>query len=102
MEKVAYTKGELAAEIVSALIAAGTVVCDIVLVTGGKGGAAIFAVAALICYGAFSICSLMPQWENTAMYNPEKATEKRLHNTRKGCIAAKIIITGALLILSFI
>ena len=102
IKKIAYSKGELIAEIFSAVFAVGVIVFDIVLAAGGKGGAVIFALVALLCYGAFSIFSINPQWENSAMYNPEKTTEEKLHKIRKGSIAAKIIITGALLISSLI
>ena len=102
MKKIAHSKGELVAEIISAVFAVAVIAVVIVFAVGGKGGSIIFALVTLLCYGAFSICSFMPQWENSAMYNPEKATEEKLHKIRKGCIAAKIVITGALLILSFI
>lgn len=101
--KLEMTMGERIAEIISAVMTVGFFAAYIVMAAMGimESGVVIMAVVTLILYGAFSICSFMPQWSNI-MYKPETATPEKLHRIRKGCIAAKIILICAMMILSII
>lgn len=102
-DKVKYTNGEKTAEIITALLAIAFVATDIILFTAGTfgGDAVIMIVVTLIIHGAFSICSVYPQWTNI-LHDPEKATDKAFHSIRKGCITAKAIFATALFALPFI
>lgn len=102
-DKVKYTNGEKAAEIITAVLAAAFIVTDIILFNAGTfgGETVIMIVVTLIIYGAFGICSVYPQGSNI-LHDPEKATDAAFHKIRKGCIAAKAIFATVLFLILFI
>ena len=88
-DKLPYTTGERRAEMIAGIIAVG-------FLTGGE---IIIIIVELVIYGLFSLCSVYPQ--HTNLFNkPEKCTESRFRSVRREFIAAKIILTAALFVLS--
>ncbi len=100
-DKVSYTRGEKAAEIlgmsVLAVFAAVIVALMALGVTGG--GNIIMLVVMLVIYGSFSLCGVYPQWTNV-LKKPEAASEQDLHRVRRGCIIAKLVLCAASFLLS--
>ncbi|MCI5667399.1 MAG: hypothetical protein MR291_01330 [Oscillospiraceae bacterium] len=100
-DKVGYTRGEKAAEIVGgALLAVYSAVIILLMILGITGGEnIILLVVMLIGYGILSICSTYPQGSNVISH-PEKATDLVFHRVRWGCIVAKYVLSTVIFILS--
>lgn len=100
-DKLPYTKGERAAEIIAGAFAAAVVAAQIVMIALGSltGGEIILIVVELIIYGVFTMCSVYPQ--HTNLFNkPEKCSESSFRAARRGFIAAKTVLVAALFVLS--
>lgn len=100
-DKLPYTKGERAAEIIAGAFAAAIVVAQIVMIALGflTGGEIILIVVEFIIYGVFTLCSVYPQ--HTNLFNkPEKCSESSFRAARRGFIAAKTVLVAALFVLS--
>lgn len=95
-DKLKYTSGEKTAEAASLALAFAYAVLSIVMFALGAldGSVVIMVLVSLILCGAFTICSVYPQWTNI-MYTPEKCTEKAFHRIRRNCIIAKLTFTAA-------
>lgn len=100
-DKVGYTRGEKAAEIVGGVMltvySAVIILLMILGITGGEN--IILLVVMLIGYGILSICSTYPQGSNVISH-PEKATDLVFHRVRWGCIVAKYVLSTVIFILS--
>lgn len=100
IEKLPYTNGEKAAEIISCVVTAGAVGGYIVLFALGKTtettGAAIMMIpVTLILYGVCTLCSTAPQHTNV-FTRPENASEKQLRIARRAFILGKILFVAAM------
>lgn len=100
-DKVRFSKGEKAAEIVGGImLAAYSAVIILLMILGITGGEnIILLVVLLIGYGILSICSTYPQGSNV-LSHPENATDMVFHRVRWGCIIAKYVLSTAIFILS--
>lgn len=101
-DKVKYTKAEKIGEAAALVLTIATVVlCLLTVISDAvkNGGNVIVLVVTCIEYGAFTLCSVFPQWTNI-MYHPENCTEKKLHTIRRGCIVGKLALVGALLFMA--
>lgn len=100
-DKLTYTKGERAAEIIAGAFAAAVVAAQIVMIALGflTGGEIILILVELIIYGVFTLCSVYPQHTNL-FTKPEECSESRFRAARRGFIAAKIVLAAALFVLS--
>lgn len=100
-DKVGYTRGEKAAEIIGgALLAVFTAVIISMMALGISDGAnIILLVVMLVVYGIFSVCVVYPQWTNV-LNKPEKASEQDFRRVRRGCIIAKLVLISAVFLLS--
>ncbi len=92
-EEFTYTKGEKISETISAVLAVGFDGAYIALMVLGKlsGFGILYIVISAIIYGAFTVCSKAPQFTSNALAN-KKISEEQLHNMRKACIFAKIVL----------
>ncbi len=97
IEKLSYTKGEKAAEIAAAALAACSVAGYVVLMILGKdsGAAMIMILATLILYAVCTLCSTMPQHTNV-FTRPEKCSEKQLRYARRAFIIGKILFIASM------
>lgn len=100
-DKLDYTAGEKAAEISCGAAAALFCITETVMIAAGmvSGGNIIILVSMLICYGAFSLCSVYPQHTNI-FRKPEEVSEKKFHAARRGFIIGKAALTTAIFALS--
>lgn len=100
-DKVGYTRGEKAAEIVGGVMLAAFAAVMVVLIALGitGGGNIILMVVMLVVYGIFSVCAVYPQWTNI-LNKPEKADNRAFHRVRRGCIVARTAIVCAVFLLS--
>lgn len=100
-DKVGYTRGEKAAEIVGGVMltvySAVIILLMILGITGGEN--IILLVVMLVVYGIFSVCVVYPQWTNV-LNKPEKADNRAFHRVRRGCIIARTAIVCAVFLLS--
>ena len=100
-DKVGYTRGEKAAEIVGGvMLAVFTAVIISLMALGISDGAnIILLVVMLVVYGIFSVCGVYPQWTNV-LNKPEKASEQDFRRVRRGCIIARTAIVCAVFLFS--
>ncbi|MGN1108080.1 MAG: hypothetical protein ACI4RK_01745 [Oscillospiraceae bacterium] len=100
-DKVRFSKGEKAAEILGGImLAVYSAVSILMMALGTTGGEnIILLVVMLVGYGIISICSTYPQGSNVISH-PENATDKVFHRVRWGCIIAKYVISTVIFILS--
>ena len=100
-EEYTCTKGEKIAETISTVLAVGFDGAYIALMITGKlsGFGILFIVISSIIYGAFTVCSKAPQFTSNALAHKD-ISEDKIRSTRRGCIAAKIIVMTALFALA--
>lgn len=100
-DKVGYTRGEKAAEIVGGVILAvfTAVIISLMALGISDGASIILLVVMLVVYGIFSVCGVYPQWTNV-LNKPEKADNRAFHRVRRGCIIAKLVLISAVFLLS--
>lgn len=100
-DKVAYTRGEKAAEIIGGVMAAAFAATVVTLMVMGvtDGGNILMLLVMLIIYGIFSVCGVYPQGTNV-LKHPENASDRDYHRVRKGCIIAKLALISAVFLLS--
>ena len=100
-DKVGYTRGEKAAEIVGGVLLAVFTAVMITLMALGitDGENIIMLVVMLVVYGIISVCAVYPQWTNV-LNKPENASDRDFRRVRCGCIIAKYVISTVIFILS--
>lgn len=100
-EEYTYTRGEKIAETISLVLAVGFDGAYIALMIAGRlsGFAILYIVISSIVYGAFTVCSKAPQFTSNALAH-KGISEDKIRSIRRWCIAAKIIVMGALFALA--